>query len=256
MQVFKKGFYYAYSYLTISQRDILLASFPKAGNTWVRIFIFHYLLKFYRREENFEVNFDTLDRYMPEIGNKSIFQSWIFNPTRRILKTHNKNNKIIKKIPVIYIDRDPRDIMVSYFHYTKKSNRFKHNLNFGSFIRNRKYGLEAYYKHKLSYEQHTNIKFINYEDIKSDPVKNFTNILLFIGVEINQQRIKNAIYDSNMENTRKAQLKSSKDYNKQFKDNFTFARKGEKKQWIDYFQEEDLQYFEIIKRKYENSAEK
>ncbi|QGY46572.1 hypothetical protein GM418_23800 [Maribellus comscasis] len=248
----RKIFDYLYSYAGISSDDIILASFPKAGNTWVKFFLFNYLIEYYNLKNSVEINFDTLDKYMPELGNKTIYESWRFKPTKRILKTHNRNSFLLRNVKVIYIDREPRDIMVSYYHYTKNNRNFSHNLDFSSFIHSKKYGIEAYYKHRRSYLSHSNIVILSYEELKQNPQKQFEKILKFIGIEIKEDIVKSALNQSSFNNTKLAQKNSSEGYNYQFARGFSFARKGQKEQWTDYFSKEDINYYLSIKSKYRN----
>ena len=127
---------------------IWLASYPKSGNTWVRLF-----LKSYFSSEIKDLNINDTkkgDFVAPAFPNPDhllnlgvdfknfyeITKNWItlqdsinLNNKTNFLKTHNamctiNNNKFTNKnntLGAIYLVRDPRDIVVSYAHHLGQS---------------------------------------------------------------------------------------------------------------------------------------
>jgi len=127
---------------------IWLASYPKSGNTWLRLF-----LKAYAQDDdkNFSINKKSDDTFNVEIfpnlsnfqsmkiqcnGFQNIVENWInaqkfINSKSKLnfIKTHNalctiNNFKFTDKsntLGGIYIVRDPRDVAVSFGHHIGKS---------------------------------------------------------------------------------------------------------------------------------------
>ena len=123
---------------------VWLASYPKSGNTWVRLFLRSYLSK---DKEVFNINQKPGDQFKinrfpnykilkeMQISSNNFFEiakNWItvqekinLNNKLNILKTHNalctiNGSKFTNKentIGAIYIVRDPRDVAVSFSHH-------------------------------------------------------------------------------------------------------------------------------------------
>ena len=127
---------------------IWLASYPKSGNTWVRLFLKSYLSddkkKFSineKRDDEFKIErFPNIKVFKDmQINYDNFFEiskNWItiqdrinLNNKLNILKTHNamctvNKNKFTNKentLGAIYIVRDPRDVAVSFSYHMGKT---------------------------------------------------------------------------------------------------------------------------------------
>lgn len=214
--------------------DVLLVSYPKSGNTWVR-FLFANLLK----ESSSEIiNFHNVHRYCPEldIQNKEI--SKLHRP--RVIKSHQLYNASFPR--VIYIVRDCRDVYVSYYHYVK--NNIPADWSFKDFIElhNFPYG---YWSHHVNSwinsksEDLGNFKIVLYEDLLENTFASFSEMVNFSGLASTPNQIEQAIENS----TFLAMKTVEKKYGRKFsvQDNAeSFVREGKAKQWVNYFGIEEL----------------
>ena len=127
---------------------IWLASYPKSGNTWVRLFLKSYLsddIKEFsinqKRDDEFKIErFPNIKIFKDmQINYDNFFEiskNWItiqdrinLNNKLNILKTHNamctvNKNKFTNKentLGAIYIVRDPRDVAVSFSYHMGKT---------------------------------------------------------------------------------------------------------------------------------------
>ena len=96
-------------FILIKDEDIFVTSYPKSGNTWVRLIIANMLFK-----EN--VSYNDIDDYLPEFY--SCNESSFLNKINRIFKSHDYFDHRFKK--VIYIVRDPREVLVSLYYFQMK----------------------------------------------------------------------------------------------------------------------------------------
>ncbi len=118
--------------LTVRDDDVFLVSYPRSGNTWMR-FLIHNLL---HAEE--PASFTGIDRGIPGIY-RHTDRALRHLPGPRILKSHERFDPRYKK--VIYIARDPRDVLISYYHYHLKLGRI-----------NETYSLDEYASHFVAGE--------------------------------------------------------------------------------------------------------
>lgn len=236
------GWYYS------KPTDILLVSFPKAGNTWIRFILYNYFCSTSGRFTE-ETSFDLVDDIMPEIGHSDMSIEWMFPKVPRIVKTH-LSGFIHRKQRVVYILRDPRDVMVSYYKYAGATSRRNYQGSFSSFIRHPRFGLKAYFDHYESWEKHTTY-FLRFEHLKYDTFTQIHGLLQKLAIDCDDNYIRQAIEQSNLQNMRKAQKNSRESFEKKFSQkNYQFAREGKAGGWRDFFSDEDLKFYDQLKAKY------
>ena len=204
-----------------------LASYPKSGNTWLRLLISNYLWS-----ESTNI-FDNLE-YIPKFPKKNYFEGIVdeeslkkdrlevfkyFIPAQeiinknnelKILKTHNFAGSI-KGYPftnsknssgAIYIVRDPRSVVVSRayhndYEFEKSTERIMSNKN----VSLNDGFMEARLTWKIHYLSWKKIDIpkiiIKYEDLFSDPLNQFLEVLKFINqfkkVKMDENKIKEVI---------------------------------------------------------------
>jgi len=91
--------------------DTFLVSYPRSGNTWTRFLIANL------RYPNTQVSFTTIDELIPDACSQTK-GSLKRSPRPRLIKTHEYFDPRYKK--VIYIVRDPRDVVLSQYKWFLK----------------------------------------------------------------------------------------------------------------------------------------
>ncbi len=218
----------------INPDDIFLVSFPKSGNTWLR-FIISYL----KHGTSKTITFNDLESFVPDVYvAKDIIDAQL---SERIIKTHDIYFEGYPK--VIYIYRDYRDALVSYYHFVTSYNHFKGT--FSEFIRSNivlmhgswKQHIKAMEKFKAQHPD--KICVLSYESLLTDFEGNVKRLAEFIGVKqtINWDELKAKTSFNelkNNENEHGSRFKSSTKNN--------FIRQGKAGTWKDHYSEEDLNY--------------
>ena len=249
---------------------IWLASYPKSGNTYLRSFLSTYLFS-----KDGRYNFDLLKniRQYPksslffnlginikdkhEVAKSHLKVQGILNKEKgiRFLKTHSGLVKMDgysftdmnNSLGVIYIVRDPRDVVISYAHHIDKPVSETLKLIEDNFMLDPEENSVPVYTGSWSFHYNSWKPFkasnkyllIKYEDLINDKEKIFRNILIFIknlsngSFEISDSKIKKVIQEIEFEKLKKLEEKKGFPEAKENKDGkkISFFRKGSIGQW-------------------------
>jgi hypothetical protein len=214
---------------------IWLASYPKSGNTFLRSLLASY---FYSKDGTFEfemlknikqfpineifdkIGVDINDKYL--VAKNYIKSQEEINKSKKLsfLKTHSSFCKMYNKfnfsdlknsLGVIYIVRDPRNVVTSFAHHNSKSieNTFELLTN-DLTIGNEKYDAEVYlgswnfnYNSWKIYKNSEKYLLVKYEDLVKNTKNVFIKILKFInelsqnGKSIDEKKIEKVINQTN-----------------------------------------------------------
>ena len=237
-------YYYLIGLIGMCESDVILAAYPRSGSTWVRFLLCNLISL--QEWGGKTVNFSLLNQTMVELGVSDLTKPWLHTTLPRVVKTHKPYWPVFRKAgDVIGVVRDPRDVMVSYFHY-KKDRQESYEGDFSRFIRNQRFGLEAWFKHYVSWQPHYTL-LVRYEELKQDTYGEFSRILELLNVRCPTRIINEAIERSNIQNIRKVEGSSN---GLKTKDEL-FARDGSTQQWCDYFSARDLSYYESLVMEYD-----
>ncbi len=191
---------------------VWLASYPKSGNTYLRSLLVSY---FFSKNGNFDfkllknikqfptndfftsLDIDTKDKY--QVAKNYIKAQEEINKKGNLifLKTHSSFCKMYDRfnfsdlknsLGVIYIVRDPRNVVNSFAHHNSKSIEATSEVLINDLtIGNEKNELEVYlgswnfnYNSWKVYKSSKKYFLIKYEDLVSNPKKIFINTLKFI----------------------------------------------------------------------------
>ena len=245
---------------------IWLASYPKSGNTWVRAFLASYLytnnsetlfekmskIRAFPKKNYFEGIVEEKDiKKNPMLIFKYFIEAqkkYNENKSLKILKTHNfwgsidghDFSNLENTYGGIYIVRDPRSVAVSYAHHAKLPLKESVDalLNENRLGTNNKFYYEArssWKNHYLSWMGSPAPKIlIKYENLIKEPFEQFQKILEFINkfltkkIEINDEKIKKAIYESSFDQLSK--LEQNQPFSEKLND-VKFFRKGLCEEW-------------------------
>jgi len=203
---------------------VWLASYPKSGNTWVRLFLDAYIFGDIQLNDiassisDIRLTNLTVDLVKRDISEQVPYRRETLEHFIGVhesgqvgfplfVKTHNGNYKVngIDLIPkeltksVIYLVRNPKDVVLSFAKHTGKSvdetlktMRSKKmcldsNDVLNSCLSNWELHVESYQDSDLD------VCFVKYEELKKSPYKEFSRILDAAGIEVDRSRLDNAI---------------------------------------------------------------
>jgi len=208
------------------ERITWIASYPKSGNTWLRSF-----LQAYRGGGHLDLNDlhtgygDSGEHYMRPVSAlpladlqvagqlllrpAALLNAMAIMPPPRLFKTHFCNLKpegVPAYIPgefterAIYIVRDPRDVLMSVCRHYGLSTPMGVEMMAN---KDRRIGgggqttqiISSWSNHVASWggEDKYPVHVVRYEDMCSDPVSEFTEVIEFLGWDMDADRIKRSV---------------------------------------------------------------
>lgn len=196
--------------LLIRPTDVFLVSFPKSGNTWTRFLLGNLL----HPEE--PATFANIHRLVPDPSGTSK-RDMDGLPDPRIIKSHECFDPRYPR--VIYIVRDPRDVVVSQYHYHRKLKRIADDSPIETFV-TRFLGGEtcphgSWGENVTTWlatrEGDPRFLLLRYEDMVSDTARELEKIVAFLGLKVASKQIANAVELSSAGRMRKLEATQTDD---------------------------------------------
>lgn len=194
--------------------------------------------------EDSTLDFKRLDEVMPVLGHSNLWKPWSHSCAPRLIKTHQPYRKFLFDRPrrAVYVARDPRDCMVSYFHYLKNHRWFEIGDDFGAFIRSPRHGLEPCIRHFLSWQPRVT-HLVRYEDMKSDARTEMEALFRALDMNVPNWALRQAITETSFQVMRKEEATRGIRNSERFGPRFEAVRKGKSGEWREVFSARDLDYY-------------
>ncbi|MFZ3138515.1 MAG: TylF/MycF/NovP-related O-methyltransferase [Thermodesulfovibrionales bacterium] len=174
--------------------DVWIVSYPRSGNTWIRLLISDIILQLHGFDTGTELPIHA-DDIIPDIQQKNIddIDTRVKLPFR-LIKTHWTREKVRGK--VIYIFRKPAEALCSYYYFHLRYPHLKNKVSSGIDIFVTQ-NIDEWCRHIKSYikayESGEDILFISYEYMHEDPVLVLKSVSNFIGISADETQYKKAI---------------------------------------------------------------
>lgn len=218
---------------TVYPDDVFLVSYSKSGNTWLR-----FLLGNLAFGDN-AITFADIEQRMPSIYESTDRQMKLASRPRYI-KSHEAFHSRYQN--VIYIVRDPRDVAVSYYHYTHKMRKMPADSVMDGFVQDfinghvrNPEGLWA--DHVMSWlaMQHSRKSFllVRYVDLIEDPFRELSRVAAFLQLPAEKEKINRAILLSTADRMRELEKQEWKKWKltKGSRGETPFVRAAKANQW-------------------------
>lgn len=192
--------------------DVALCSFPKSGRTWLRFMISTYQLLLY--DIPFSLDLLNFARISPNLGLIGQMGLRGMLPDRRVVRvigTHSHQPHLLWRLRLLYLTRDPRDVLVSYYHYLRARNQYSGSLE--EFVWSSR-GLAGYVRYHnrwyraLQRQEAGSVLKLRYEDLKTDCFGCLERCLSFLGLPIDSDLAMRSIEYSSAENMKKLEERS------------------------------------------------
>ena len=195
--------------LVILPDDTFLVSYPKSGNTWARLMIANLL------SPGKPADFRTINLLVPDPASetKRHFERM---PRPRVIKSHFCFDPRYPR--VMYIIRDPRDVVISEYHYQRKTRRIADDYPLADYVR--RFIAGETYPENGSWGEHaaswliprdgdSRFLLVRYEAMLSDTVSELGRIAVFLNIPANEQRLSEIAKLSSADRMRELEAKQS-----------------------------------------------
>jgi len=189
--------------LVIWPDDTFLVSFPKSGNTWTRFLIANLVYP------EAPVGFENIHRLVPDpFGTAK--RDFDRMPRPRIIKSHECFEPRYPK--VMYIVRDPRDVVISQYHYHRKCKKIEDGYPMEKFVTrflagetcpHGSWGENVGTWMMARHNHPRRFLLLRYEDMVADPRRELARVATFLNIPADADRISQAVERSSAEQMRK-----------------------------------------------------
>lgn len=199
--------------------DVFIIGFPKSGHTWCQNLVGEALYGFTTEPTPGPL----LQDLVPDIHYRTCYKRY---RSPMFFKAHALPAPEFRK--VVYLLRDGRDAMVSYWHFLKamehKEIDFLHLVNTGEGVFPCKW--HDHIRQWRSNPHNAQILEVRYEDLKSDTVGQLGRILDFAGIARDKTQIERAVQRSSFESMQKREKERGMEHPQWQRDKL-FVRRGQ-----------------------------
>lgn len=196
--------------LVILPEDVFLVSFPKSGNTWTRFLLGNLMFP------DQLATFANIHRLIPDPTGttKRDFERL---PDPRIIKSHECFDPRYPR--VIYIVRDPRDVVVSQYHYHRKIKKIEDDSPIekfvGRFLAGETCPHGSWGQNVITWlatsEGDPRFLMLRYEDMVADTPRELRKIVSLLRLNTSSEQIAQAVERSSAGRMRKLEQTQSED---------------------------------------------
>jgi len=229
--------------------DVFLVSFPKSGNTWARFLLTGVYLWHETRttgeptEFIAEPNYYNIHSYVPDLHITNSRRARVVSGFPRILKSHRPATSLFSR--VILVVRDPRDTMLSRFHFlNRRETVFP---SFEEFIQHPHFGVSSWVSHTASWlsspqRAQGRLLLVRFEDLQRHPSTELERMLGFLNLAASRQCLDWSVAMANRRRVRDLEERLGRPRPAPV----PFMRKGTSGQWVDSMDRHHLAVIEDL----------
>lgn len=186
------------------REDAALASFPRSGNTWMRVLIAELLYG------GSGESLAELDRYVPDVHAPPRARD-VIAAEHHVVKTHFANVQTRQTLPfrrVVYLVRDPRDVVLSHFRYQSQLGIYEGS--FDRFLDDWLHGRRwpcSWREHVDSWtgttgEAPSGVLVVRYEDLVADPRGELARVADHLAITADEATLERSVRAATVERMR------------------------------------------------------
>lgn len=160
-------------------KDIFLCSYPRSGNTWLRLLLCDIFMQKNGIATNSNNVLELSDNIIPDMHQGGIddLSPDVILPFR-ILKTHNNYKPEYQNSILLF--RNPADALCSYFHFQFGTDQLTTDISIDEFTTKEATNWSSHANSFLSKLNELNSLIITYEQLYKEPILTLRRILFFL----------------------------------------------------------------------------
>ena len=184
-----------------SDDDLFIVEFPKSGVTWLTFLIANVNAQL--NGDSRTVTFFNVNDFVPDVQSvRHVGPVRSSLPGYRCFKSHSPYVAAYRK--VVYLVRDPRNVMVSYWTFLRGLGWWHGTLE--ELVASRRYGIRAWVDHVGGWAQGidpaASFAVLRYEDLTANTTAELTRLYALLGVPVTPQIVASAIERSSIDRMR------------------------------------------------------
>ncbi|WP_412063081.1 sulfotransferase domain-containing protein [Rubrivirga sp. IMCC45206] len=244
----RKALRYGTSIAGLRASDVVVASFPKSGSTWVRFVLGN--LAAAREGLEGPLDYARLDALLPEFGKSNLLTAPAVGGLPRFVKTHNAYWwPFARAAARVVVVRDPLDTMVSFYQFEQGKVHSRFRGAFSDFIRQPGVGLEAWFEHTRSWRARDIVE-VHYETLKADDGAAFEALAGNLGLDAAPDEVAAAVERSRFDRVKQQEAASGLPDPSLVHEGFEFAKAGRVGRGAEWVSDADRAYFETLAARY------
>ncbi|KAK3876750.1 hypothetical protein Pcinc_018486 [Petrolisthes cinctipes] len=276
-QAIYRDFAASYYNLKLYPTDVFVASYPKCGTTWTQELVWMVMNDF--DEEGAKV---PLDKRFPMIESDHVLDPQVFQDPElsskmkgmvpkpgdylalvsslshpRPLKTHMPFSllppSLLDTCKVVYVARDPKDVVVSYYHHHRMwiTHGYKGDFNtFLEYFMNDQLMFSPFWEHireAWDLRHHPNLLILTYHDLQTNLAQTINKVASFLGKSVSEEqmvKLQEHLHIDSMKKNPATNAEYLGDLGVLDKREGGFIRKGGSGGWRKYFDDKMVEKFE------------
>jgi hypothetical protein len=223
--------------------DTFVVSYPRSGNTWTRFLIANLVYP------NEDVTFANIEKLIPDTSSISS-RSLRRTPRPRFIKTHEYFDHRYRK--VIYVVRDPRDVVLSHYDFQRKYRQIDDQYPFENYVDDFvkgnliSKGWGTWGENVASWistrGNSPDFLLLHYEDMIGDTFRELGRIAQFLGIKASLSLLETAVSRSTADRMRELEKMQSADWvaTKKHRKDIPFVRSARSGGWREQLSENSI----------------
>lgn len=228
---------------TVRPTDVFICTYPKSGTTWLGYLVAQVL----KRDPAESLNLKSFGKYVPDVNllytKRGSLAEFADLPDPRFFLCHATCDLKLPK--VVYVIRDPRDALLSYWHY-QRFLKADYQSSLADFFCSEKHWPCDWDTHVTSWllpQTHPDLLVLRYEDLHADGADALRKVLQHSGLEVEDSKITAAVEASRFDRMRAAEEKHGV-HGKAANAEERFVRKGQIGSWQEEMSPTELRILE------------